>query len=286
MGLFPLDAPVDVTIAVWEWGAYLGEEGKANGIRAKVSSWRRISPDSLIPHAKASGQYLNSILAKIESHKAGYEEAILLDDKGYVCEGSGENIFVVRDGRDRHAAADGLDPRRHQPQVDHPDRARPRLRGRRARPRARRAVPRRRGVRLRHGRRADAAARDRRPRGRRRDAPGRDHARRSRRRSRTPSRAHASATASGSTRSPAAVRPHRRSRDLRRALRRDPARRDAGPGDDAVRAREDARRPPPGRARRAPRSRPASRPRTPRSSSSSSSSRRRRSTTRRSPRSA
>ena len=67
-------------------------------MRAKVSSWRRISPDSLIPHAKASGQYLNSILAKIESHKAGYEEAILLDDHGHVCEGSGENIFVVRDG--------------------------------------------------------------------------------------------------------------------------------------------------------------------------------------------
>jgi branched-chain amino acid aminotransferase len=98
MGLFPLDAPVDVTIAVWEWGAYLGEEGKQKGVRAKVSSWRRISPDSLIPHAKASGQYLNSILAKIESHKGGYEEAILLDDHGYVCEGSGENIFVIRDG--------------------------------------------------------------------------------------------------------------------------------------------------------------------------------------------
>lgn len=98
MGLFPLDAPVDVCIAVWEWGAYLGDEGKANGVRAKVSSWRRISSDSLIPHAKASGQYLNSILAKIETHKAGYEEAILLDDQGHVCEGSGENIFVVRDG--------------------------------------------------------------------------------------------------------------------------------------------------------------------------------------------
>jgi branched-chain amino acid aminotransferase len=98
MGLFPLDAPVDVTIAVWEWGAYLGDEGTLNGIRAKVSSWRRISNDSLIPHAKASGQYLNSILAKIESHKAGYEEAILLDDHGFVCEGSGENIYAVRDG--------------------------------------------------------------------------------------------------------------------------------------------------------------------------------------------
>lgn len=98
MGLFPLEAPVDVAIAVWEWGSYLGDEGKRNGVRAKVSSWRRISPDSLIPQAKASGQYLNSVLAKIESHKAGYEEAILLDDAGHVCEGSGENIFVVRDG--------------------------------------------------------------------------------------------------------------------------------------------------------------------------------------------
>jgi branched-chain amino acid aminotransferase len=99
MGLYPLDCPVDVFIAVWEWGSYLGDEGKQNGIRAKVSSWRRISPDSLIPHAKASGQYLNSILAKIESHKAGYEEAILLDDQGHVCEGSGENVFMVREGR-------------------------------------------------------------------------------------------------------------------------------------------------------------------------------------------
>ena len=98
MGLFPLEAPVDVAIAVWEWGAYLGEEGKQNGIRAKVSSWRRISPDSLIPAAKAGGQYLNSVLAKIETHKAGYDEAILLDDHGRVCEGSGENIYIVRDG--------------------------------------------------------------------------------------------------------------------------------------------------------------------------------------------
>lgn len=98
MGLSPLDAPVDVIIACWEWGAYLGEEGKANGIRAKVSSWRRLSPAGLIPHAKATGQYLNSVLAKIEVAKAGYDEAILLDERGFVCEGSGENIFVVRDG--------------------------------------------------------------------------------------------------------------------------------------------------------------------------------------------
>ena len=98
MGLFPLDARVDVAIACWTWGAYLGEEAKRTGVRAKVSSWRRIGPDALIPQAKASGQYLNSVLAKIESHKAGYEEAILLDHLGHVSEGSGENIFIVRDG--------------------------------------------------------------------------------------------------------------------------------------------------------------------------------------------
>ena len=98
MGLDPEDAPVEAMIAVWEWGAYLGEEGKRNGIRAKVSSWRRINSESLIPHAKASGQYLNSVLAKIESKRGGYEEAILLDDKGHVCEGTGENLFMVKDG--------------------------------------------------------------------------------------------------------------------------------------------------------------------------------------------
>jgi branched-chain amino acid aminotransferase len=98
MGLFAKSAPVDLVIAVWPWGAYLGEESKAHGIRAKVSSWRRISPNGLIPHAKASGQYLNSILAKTESANAGYDEAILLDEAGHVCEGSGENIFIVREG--------------------------------------------------------------------------------------------------------------------------------------------------------------------------------------------
>jgi len=99
MGLNPLENPIEVMIAVWQWGAYLGEEGQRRGVRAKVSSWRRISPDSLIPQAKASGQYLNSILAKIESLKTGYEEAILLDGNGNVCEGTGENVFVVSDGR-------------------------------------------------------------------------------------------------------------------------------------------------------------------------------------------
>jgi branched-chain amino acid aminotransferase len=98
MGLNPLENPVEAMVAVWEWGAYLGEEGKLNGVRARVSSWRRISAASLIPHAKASGQYLNSVLAKVESMKAGYEEGILLDEHGYVSEGTGENVFVVKDG--------------------------------------------------------------------------------------------------------------------------------------------------------------------------------------------
>jgi branched-chain amino acid aminotransferase len=98
MGLNPLDNPVEVSIAVWEWGAYLGEEGKLNGVRARTSSWRRISPDSLIPQSKACGQYLNSVLAKIEATKSGYEEAILLDAHGNVCEGTGENVFVIKDG--------------------------------------------------------------------------------------------------------------------------------------------------------------------------------------------
>jgi len=97
LGLFA-KSDVDVVVAAWPWGAYLGEESKGGGIRAKVSSWRRISPAGAVPHAKASGSYLNSILAKTESANAGYDEAILLDERGFVCEGSGENIFVVRDG--------------------------------------------------------------------------------------------------------------------------------------------------------------------------------------------
>jgi len=99
MGLNPVDAKVDVTIACWEWGSYHGDDGVRNGVRAMTSSWRRISPDSLIPHAKASGQYLNNVLAKVESLHAGYDEAILLDDHGHVSEGTGENVYLVRDGQ-------------------------------------------------------------------------------------------------------------------------------------------------------------------------------------------
>jgi branched-chain amino acid aminotransferase len=98
MGLYPLDCPVEVVIAVWVWAPYLGEEGKRNGVRGKVSSFRRISSDAVIPAAKVTGQYVNSVLAKVEADRAGYEEAILLDHRGMVCEGSGENVFVVKDG--------------------------------------------------------------------------------------------------------------------------------------------------------------------------------------------
>ena len=98
MGLFPLQAPVDVAIAVWPWGTYLGDDGIKHGIRAKISSFRRFGPNSMPPAAKATGQYINSSLAKVEAVKAGYEEAILLDDHGNLSEGSGENLFVVRNG--------------------------------------------------------------------------------------------------------------------------------------------------------------------------------------------
>jgi branched-chain amino acid aminotransferase len=98
MGLFPLNAPIEYSISAWEWGSYLGDEGKRNGVRAMVSSWLRMSGKSFIPQSKASGQYLNSVLAKVEAHHAGYQEAILLDERGFVCEGTGENIFVVRGG--------------------------------------------------------------------------------------------------------------------------------------------------------------------------------------------
>ena len=98
MGLFPLHAPVDVAIAVWPWGTYLGDAGIEHGIRAKISSFRRFGPNSMPPAAKATGQYINSSLAKVEAVKAGYEEAILLDDQGNLSEGSGENLFVVRNG--------------------------------------------------------------------------------------------------------------------------------------------------------------------------------------------
>jgi branched-chain amino acid aminotransferase len=98
MGLFPLNAPVDVIVAAWPWGTYLGEEGILHGVRAKTSSIQSLDHTSLARAAKASGQYLNSILAKVEVLNAGYDEAIMLTEHGHVAEGSGENIFCIRNG--------------------------------------------------------------------------------------------------------------------------------------------------------------------------------------------
>jgi branched-chain amino acid aminotransferase len=99
MGLNPLPAPVQVSIAVWPWGAYLGEDGLSKGIRAKISSWQRHAPNAMPPAAKATGGYINSSMAKVEALKAGYDEAILLSPQGFVSECTGENLFVVRGGR-------------------------------------------------------------------------------------------------------------------------------------------------------------------------------------------
>ncbi|HEX2850669.1 MAG TPA: branched-chain amino acid transaminase [Acidimicrobiales bacterium] len=99
MGLNPLPCDVKVAIAVWPWGAYLGDEGIARGVRMKISSWQRHDPNAIPPACKATGMYINSSLAKIEALKAGYDEAILLSPQGYVSECTGENLFVVKNGR-------------------------------------------------------------------------------------------------------------------------------------------------------------------------------------------
>jgi branched-chain amino acid aminotransferase len=97
MGVNPLNAPVNVVVAVWPWGAYLGEDALERGVRVKISSWRRNSQNALPAAAKATGQYINGVLAKVESLKAGYDEAIMLNEAGQLTDGSGENVFIVRD---------------------------------------------------------------------------------------------------------------------------------------------------------------------------------------------
>ena len=99
LGVAARDNPVETVIISWPWGAYLGDEGMKNGIRAKISSWQRIGPN-VIPHvAKATGVYINSMLAVTEANLAGYDEAILLTAEGTIADGSGENIFAVQDGK-------------------------------------------------------------------------------------------------------------------------------------------------------------------------------------------
>ncbi len=98
MGLNPLPCPVNVSIAVWPWGTYLGDEALRNGVRMKVSSWRRMDPNVNPVAAKGTGIYINSSLAKVEALQSGYDEAIMLNTHGFVAECTGENIFVVRNG--------------------------------------------------------------------------------------------------------------------------------------------------------------------------------------------
>ena len=177
MGLNPLPCPTNVSIAAWPWGTYLGDEGVANGVTCKISSWRRHDPNAVPTAAKGTGMYINSSLAKVEAIKAGYDEAILLAPDGNVSECTGENIFIVRDGvlitppTSDAGALDGITqssvetiarrPRfRSAPRADHPHRS----------------VPGRRGLPHRDGRRGRADPRRRRPRGRRRKA-GPDHPR-------------------------------------------------------------------------------------------------------------
>jgi branched-chain amino acid aminotransferase len=97
LGLNPTGATSHTAIAAWEWGAYLGKSALEEGARVRVSSWRRIGHEALIPNAKGTGQYINSVLAKQEAVTAGYDEALMLNYEGYVAEGSGQNVFLVRD---------------------------------------------------------------------------------------------------------------------------------------------------------------------------------------------
>jgi branched-chain amino acid aminotransferase len=98
LGLNPLGIPIRVAIAAWPWGAYLGEEGLASGIRVRIASFTRHHPNVMMTKAKVVGNYANSQLAKVEAVQTGYDEALLLDPTGYVAEGSGENVFLVRHG--------------------------------------------------------------------------------------------------------------------------------------------------------------------------------------------
>ena len=97
MGLYPKGSPIQVAVISWVWGAYLGEEGLRQGIRVKTSSFIRHHVNIMMTKTKTVGNYVNSIMAKLEAVHAGYDEALLLDTAGYVCEASGENIFIVKD---------------------------------------------------------------------------------------------------------------------------------------------------------------------------------------------
>ena len=204
MGLYPLDCPVDVIIAVWEWGAYLGDEGKLNGVRAKVSCWRRISDRRADP----DGQGRRPVPELDPGQDRGRQGRLRGGDPARLARlrlrGHGREPVPGQGRQGRHARLRQRHPRGHQPRGGDRDPARPGLRGRRARHRARRALPRRRDLHDRHRGRADAD-----PRGRRPTRSATARAARSRPRSRRSSRTRCtgarSATRTGWTGCPRAV---------------------------------------------------------------------------------
>ncbi len=160
VGVSPQGCPVDVYIACWYWGAYLGSEALDQGVDVCVSSWSRMAPNTLPAMSKAAANYMNSQLIRMEALANGYSEGIALDTAGYVSEGSGENIFVVMDGVvSTPPLASERSAGHHAPEPDYalrrPENSRPR-----ANDPARDAVPRRRGLHDRHRRGIDAAALD------------------------------------------------------------------------------------------------------------------------------
>ena len=163
MGISAKNLSVHVIVAAWPWGAYLGQEALEHGIRVKTSSFSRHHVNVTMCKAKANGNYMNSILAHREAEMDGYDEALLLDVDGFVAEGSGENIFIVRNGK---LYTPDLDLRagRHHPRHHHPAGRRNRPAGDRKAHHPRRGLHRRRGLLHRHRRRSHADPRTRQPR--------------------------------------------------------------------------------------------------------------------------
>ena len=161
MGVSPVGAKVHVAIAAWPWGAYLGPEALAKGIRVKTSSYARHHVNVTMARAKMSGTYPNSVLATLEATQHGYDEGLLLDVDGFVAEGAGENIFIVKDGKHLRAGAH-LGAHRHHARLGDRARRRARLRGDLAPAHARRHLHRRRGLLHRHRGGGDADPRARR----------------------------------------------------------------------------------------------------------------------------
>ena len=150
MGLNTLPCTVDVAVACWPWGAYLGDDAVTKGVRMKISSWTRHDHNTMPPLSKTTGNYVNSSLAKVEALKAGYDEAIMLNPEGLVSECTGENIFAAPPGHAHHPTDRGRCTAGHHAGCGDDDCARPRLRSRGRQHLAQRPLRRRGDVRVRH----------------------------------------------------------------------------------------------------------------------------------------